>query len=389
LDLMLAALVRRLPEVIAFCGVFALHCGVALLWLRRSGRARWKLRTAGLVLLLSASLLMFGFLANTSRGMRFLPYNIALSLRAAGLMWALCSLAVILALLVARLLPKAKASHSPARRKFLLAARGAVLGAPAVAAGYGVFIERSDLRLRTVDVPVRGLPRDLNGLRLVQVSDIHLSPYLTRSELRRAIDMANESRPDIALVTGDLISMVGDPLDDCLQELKRLRAGAGVVGCLGNHEVYTGTSDYITRQGARIGIDFLRSANRVFRFGDASVNIAGVDYQKFHADYLVGAEKLIQPGMPNILLSHNPDVFPVAAAKGFDATISGHTHGGQITAEILDHNISIARFYTRYVYGLYRRGDASVFVTRGIGTVGLPARLGAPPEVALIRLCAT
>jgi predicted MPP superfamily phosphohydrolase len=381
-------LLRRLPEVIAFSGVFLLHVIVGLVWLRRSPQAKWKPRAITLALLASAALLFSGFAANTSRGMLLLSHDAALALRAGGLLWALFSLALLVVLLIARILPKPAPTHSPARRTFLLAARGAVLGAPAIAAGYGVFIERSDLRLRTVDVPVRGLPADLNGLRLVQVSDIHLSPYLTRSELRRAVDMANETKAHVGLVTGDLISMIGDPLDDCLEELRRLRADAGVIGCMGNHEVYTRSLGYVASQGAKIGIDFLRSSNRVFRFGDARLNFAGVDYQKFHSDYLVGAEKLVEPGIPNILLSHNPDVFPVAARKGYDVTISGHTHGGQITAEILDHNISIARFYTHYVYGLYRLGDASVYVTRGIGTVGVPARLGAPPEVALIRLCA-
>ncbi len=385
---MLLPLLRRLPEVIAFAVVFALQCAVAWMWVRRSRPARWKRWAAPAGLLLSAGLLMAGFGANTSRGMMLLSHDLVLLVRAAGLMWALFSLAAMAALLVVRAIPRPGPRHSPARRGFLLAARGAVLGAPAIAAGYGVFIERSDLKLRIVDLPVRGLPRDLHGLRLVQVSDIHLSPYLTAREFRRAIDMANETRAHIALVTGDLISTVGDPLDDCLAELKRLRADAGVIGCLGNHEVYTRTMDYVTDEGAKIGIDFLRSRNRVFRFGSADLNFAGVDYQKFHAPYLTGAEKLVVPGMPNILLSHNPDVFPVAAEKGFQATIAGHTHGGQITAEILDQNISIARFYTQYVYGVFRHGDASAYVTRGIGTVGLPARLGAPPEVALIRLCA-
>jgi len=381
-------LLRRLPEAIALAGVFLVHVIVALVWMRRSHPAKWKPWAAAAALLLSAVLLFSGFAANTTRGMTILPHGAGMAVRASGLLWGLFSVALLAALLVARLVPKPAPAHSPARRTFLLAARGAVLGAPAIAAGYGVFIERSDLRLRSVDIPVGGLPRDLNGLRLVQVSDIHLSPYLSRSELRRAIDMANETRAHIALVTGDLISMIGDPLDDCLEELKRLRADAGVIGCMGNHEIYTRSMGYVTEQGAKIGIEFLRSANRIFRFGDARVNFAGVDYQRFHSDYLAGAEKLVEPGMPNILLSHNPDVFPVAVRKGYDVTISGHTHGGQITAEILDQNISIARFYTRYVYGLYRRGDASIYVTRGIGTVGLPARLGAPPEVALIRLCA-
>jgi len=92
------------------------------------------------------------------------------------------------------------------------------------------------------------------------------------------------------------------------------------------------------------------------------------------------------PGAYNVLLSHNPDVFPVAAQKGYDLTVSGHTHGGQITVEIFDQFLNPARFYTPFVYGLYRHGGASAYVTRGIGTIGIPARVGAPPEIALLRL---
>jgi predicted MPP superfamily phosphohydrolase len=114
-----------------------------------------------------------------------------------------------------------------------------------------------------------------------------------------------------------------------------------------------------------------------------------VDYQKFQSNYLVGAERLIAPGAVNILLSHNPDVFPVAASKGYDLTIAGHTHGGQVDVEILHQHFNIARYYTPYVLGLYHEGASSVYVSSGIGTIGVPIRLGAPPEVSLIHLCAT
>jgi hypothetical protein len=97
----------------------------------------------------------------------------------------------------------------------------------------------------------------------------------------------------------------------------------------------------------------------------------------------------VDPAAFNVLLSHNPDVFPVAARKGFPLTISGHTHGGQVRVEILQQDLNVARFFTHYVDGLYNQGGSSIFVSRGIGTIGLPARLGAPPEVALITLCRT
>jgi len=113
-----------------------------------------------------------------------------------------------------------------------------------------------------------------------------------------------------------------------------------------------------------------------------------VDYQRmqWQSHYLRGAEKMIVPGALNVLLSHNPDVFPTAARQGWDVTVSGHTHGGQVNVEILNQELNVARFYTPYVYGLYRTGGSSIYVTRGIGTIGMPARLGAPPEIAVLRL---
>ena len=92
------------------------------------------------------------------------------------------------------------------------------------------------------------------------------------------------------------------------------------------------------------------------------------------------------PGALNILLQHNPDVFPTAVRQGWDLTLAGHTHGGQVNVEILNHDLNIARFYTPYVRGLYRSGRSAIYVTRGIGTIGMPARIGAPPEVTLLRL---
>jgi predicted MPP superfamily phosphohydrolase len=147
--------------------------------------------------------------------------------------------------------------------------------------------------------------------------------------------------------------------------------------------------DYTAAAGARLGIRFLRDEARVLRFGKASLNIAGVDYQAHGRAYLRGADRLILPGVTNILLSHNPDVFEVAAKQGWQGVISGHTHGGQVNVEILHQNLNVARFFTPFVCGLYRKPASSIYVTRGIGTIGMPVRLGAPPEIALIKLCAT
>ena len=222
----------------------------------------------------------------------------------------------------------------------------------------------------------------------MQISDIHLSPFLSERDFARVVDAANGLRAQVMFVTGDLISVRGDPLDACLDQISRLRADAGVLGCLGNHEVYARSEEYTTVQAARMGISFLRGQARRLQFGNATLNVGGVDYQKMNDrhHYLPGAERMLSPGALNVLLSHNPDVFPVAAQQGWDFTLAGHTHGGQVNFEILHYGLNVARFYTPYVYGLYKAGRSSIYVTRGIGTIGMPARLGAPPEISVLRL---
>jgi predicted MPP superfamily phosphohydrolase len=280
------------------------------------------------------------------------------------------------------------AQFHPGRRKLINAAGNIALAAPFAALAYGGLIERLDFHVREVDVPIAGLPDDLDGLRLLQLSDIHLSPFLSERQLARVIDAANGLHPHLVAVTGDLISHRGDPIDACIRQLARLKSDAGVLGCMGNHEHVAGVEDYTAAAAARVGIPFLRAQARQLRFGQATLNVAGVDYQPLSnkSAYLHGAERLTVPGATNLLLSHNPDVFPVAAQQGYNLMLAGHTHGGQVSVEIFDEAINPARFFTHYVYGLYRKGPAAAYVTRGIGTIGIPARIGAPPEISLLRL---
>jgi predicted MPP superfamily phosphohydrolase len=276
----------------------------------------------------------------------------------------------------------------PGRRRLIQTAGTTLMAAPFAAAGYGMFIERLDLHIRELDVPLAGLPRDLDGLRILQLSDIHLSAFLSEAELARVVDAALGLRSHLTVVTGDLISGHGDPLDACIRQLARLKADAGVFGCMGNHERYARAEKYTEIAAGRAGIDFLRGEARQLRFGQSLLNLAGVDYQSVagRRRYLRGADRLIAPGAVNVLLSHNPDVFPVAVRQGYNFVIAGHTHGGQVTVEILDQSFNVARFFTPYVYGLYRQGGAAAYVTRGIGTIAVPARIGAPPEITLLRL---
>lgn len=386
--------IRDLPDAAGLCFVLLVQALCAWALRREAAVRESKPLRAGIVAAwcVSAAALVLGFLLNFPEIARHFPRWVLGWGRGIAVLWAFLSVLLAGCYAAGRVLARllsAGTEHNPARRNFLAAARWGILGAPMAAVGYGTFVLRHRLTLREQNIPVEGLPEDLNGLRIAQLTDIHLSPFLSVRELERAVEMANEARPHLTLVTGDLITSGGDPLEDCLRTLARLKADAGVFGCMGNHEIYAKSEDYTQREGARLGMTFLRREARLLRFGSAELNLAGVDYQRLGKHYLRGAEKLLAPGAFNVLLSHNPDVFPVAAAKGFPLTIAGHTHGGQVRVEILGTDLNISRFYTRYVDGLYRQDGCSIFVSRGIGTIGLPTRLGAPPEVALLRLWRT
>lgn len=282
-----------------------------------------------------------------------------------------------------RILRTEERGHVNYNRRRLLQAAAAT---PFAAAGYGVFIGRNRFEVIEKDVAIPNLPADLVGRKIVQITDLHTGPYFTRSEVARAVSMANECRADIAVVTGDLITQPGDPLDACIDELAKLHADAGVFGCMGNHEEYAECRGYATDYALERGIRLLRHRSQLFQFGGAKLNLAGVDYQRKSRPYLPNAASLLEPGALNVLLSHNPDVFPKAAELGYDLVVSGHTHGGQITMEIVEQTVNPGRFYTRFVAGGYDIGPSRLYVSRGLGTINLPMRIGALPEVSLLRL---
>jgi len=258
-------------------------------------------------------------------------------------------------------------------------------------------------------------------MQIVQISDIHLSSYMSRTQVRRAVHMANELGADLAVVTGDLITGSGDSIADCIDEIRHLHAPLGIWGCNGNHEIYARAEDEAAYLYAQAGMKLLRQENAQITFKGAPFNLIGVDYQRERTprgqrqQTLARLQPLVRRDMMNILLSHNPNTFNRAAELGVELSLAGHTHGGQIQVEILDHRLSPARFITDYIAGLYQRPlfapapseraasnssatrasgpslfalssppMAHIYVNRGLGTVGAPVRLGVPPEISLI-----
>ena len=129
---------------------------------------------------------------------------------------------------------------------------------------------------------------------------------------------------------------------------------------------------------------------------DETLNLIGVDYQTrtrmgppgdgIVLRYLQGVEPLVMPDTANILLSHNPNTFDRAAELGIDLSLAGHTHGGQVTLEFISPSISPSRLITSYVRGWFGKPGGQLYVNRGIGTIGVPIRLGSPPEITLFEL---
>src|SRR5208282_678711 len=128
--------------------------------------------------------------------------------------------------------------------------------------------------------PIAKLPAALDGMKIAQLSDIHMSGYMPRAQVRRAVDMANELGADLAVVTGDFITGANDPLADCIDEIRNLHAPLGIWGCNGNHEIYAKAEDAAQRLFAQAGMKLLRQENAQVFFNGAAFNLIGVDYQR-------------------------------------------------------------------------------------------------------------
>ena len=249
----------------------------------------------------------------------------------------------------------------PGRRRFVQAATMMAGAVPFATAGYGFAFERLHYDVRRTDLPLANLPPALAGLRIAQLSDIHIGSYMSATEVRRAVEIANGLGADLTVITGDFLTATNDPLEACIAELSRLRAPLGVWGCNGNHEIYADVEALSAELFQRHGMRLLRQESAELIWHGQPFNLLGVDYQRERSaagiirPMLRPIEKLVRRDVPNILLSHNPNSFRRAAELGIELMLAGHTHGGQVTVEILDHRFSAARFLTPYIAGMYAR----------------------------------
>jgi predicted MPP superfamily phosphohydrolase len=244
--------------------------------------------------------------------------------------------------------------------------------------------EPFDYEVTERDVFISGLPEGFEGFRVVQVTDVHHSRIVPIGEVRRVVELANGVGADVAVLTGDYTTSRRGYIEPCAEALGELKAREGVWAVLGNHDHYTG-AELTVRALSKNKVNVLSNANTVLRRGGDELRLAGVDDWGWgQADWgrALGGVDLSRP---SVLLSHEPAVLDMKETRGVSLILSGHTHGGQISLPFVG---APARFMEEFKYlrGLYEREGTQLYVSRGTGMIGVPVRIGARPEVAVLRL---
>jgi len=228
------------------------------------------------------------------------------------------------------------------------------------------------------------LPNAFDGLRVVQISDIHHGLFLPKEWLVEAVRQANRLNPDVIALTGDFVTYSRRNIGPAAEILGRLRASYGVYAVLGNHD-FRVDAEAVTQALRRQHIDVLRNRHTDLGFGGESLYLVGVDDYGYGAD-VRRAMKGIPKGAATVLLAHNPRIISLASRNGVSLVLSGHTHGGQVNIPLLGTVYGRSPQRLRYKIGWDRLGATQIYVSRGIGTIVLPWRLRCPAEITSLEL---
>jgi predicted MPP superfamily phosphohydrolase len=305
--------------------------------------------------------------------------------------------------------------HGPAvavsRRSFLTGSAGLLVPTVYGASAYKLLDSFEDVDVsREWTIPMPHLPRSLDGLTVVQLTDLHVGPYIRREEVAYWVSLVNRLRPDLVVLTGDMIDRSLDALPDLLAGLKGLRASLGAIAVLGNHDL---TSDRYSSRGELIGgeniarglealgIRTLRNEILYLRSGRDRLAVMGLDWMSRPGSrdfyryrpvetraHLARLRSQLPPETPAILLVHHPDTFSEVPPLGIGLTLAGHTHGGGQIVFFTRNGHSVGLFSSRfkYVSGLYQENGCSLYVNRGLGYLAVPVRINCPPEISRFRL---
>jgi predicted MPP superfamily phosphohydrolase len=263
------------------------------------------------------------------------------------------------------------------------AAGGVALGMTA----WGATRALGRIAVRRVEVELSRLPRALSGLRIVQITDLHIGLTLGRDWVARVVDQVQRLEPDLIAVTGDLVDGTPERLQDQVQPLTRLAAPRGVFFVTGNHEYYSGVKPWLPEL-ERLGMRVLRNERVSIGEGGDGFDLAGVDdhtaerMEEGHGPDLARALDGRDPDRELVLLAHQPKIIHEAAEQGVGLVLAGHTHGGQIWPWN-----QLARLQQPYISGLHRHaGQTWIYVSEGTGFWGPPIRIGTRCEITEVVL---
>lgn len=269
-----------------------------------------------------------------------------------------------------------------------LGVTGAVLGVAAVAG----FLGSRRLVVKRFDVRMARLPPAFDGLRVVQVSDLHVGPHTPKAFLRRVVERVRAEAPDLLAITGDQVDDFSHDVEGFNAAFGDLMAPLGSFAVAGNHDVYAGWPEVhrgleragfivlvndavcVEREGQRLWI--AGTGDPAAKHWPGAVDSAAPDIGRTLAK--------VPEGEPVICLAHNPALWPGLAENGVDLTLSGHTHYGQFA--IPARNWSMASPFLEHAMGHYRRGGSLLYINPGTNYWGIPFRIGAHPEVTVLTL---
>ena len=271
------------------------------------------------------------------------------------------------------------------RRQFLQGLLATPLVAVAGVSGYARLIEPYNYWISETDVLIRDLPERFENFRITQLTDIHHSRILGLNEVRRVVALAEKTKPDMFVLTGDYTTSYRRFIEPCAEALASLNAPEGVWAVLGNHDHYT-DPELTTRALQRQHIAVLNNAHTTLQRGPDSLQLSGIDDWSWNATDWPRAFEGLKPATPTILLSHQPTVLDLEQTQNVSLILSGHTHGGQVRFPFLGAPALYATNDLKYARGLFRRGATQLYVSSGTGMIGLPVRLGVRPEIAVLRL---
>jgi uncharacterized protein len=268
------------------------------------------------------------------------------------------------------------------------------LAAIGLSFAYGYSIGQRQLRVTTLRLPLRSYPAALHGLRIVQISDIHIGQNLDVEQLQGFVARVNALRPDIICITGDIVDSPSADLDAWLPRLAHLRATHAVFAILGNHDHYAGGDRVEAALRQLTPFIVLRDQHRTVEVNGARLHVVGLDDRGRDwargvpaVPYLATVLEEIPRTAPVLLLCHRPDIFPQAAAGGVALTLSGHTHGGQLGIPWFNGRVrNLAEFITAFDRGLFESDGAYLYVNSGLGVTGQRIRLCTPREITLIEV---